>query len=119
MKIKDPKTGFCFDIRLDSDLLEEIQDELANIPEGQLDRLQVLRKTVSVCAERFCPIGDTARDRAYIELVVAHFCGGVLCAWCGEQLRTNAGTRGISHGICTTCTAKVDAAIDAIPTLAR
>lgn len=103
MKIRDPKTGFIFDLNTDPDLLEWIQEELAEIPEGELTRNQVLQAAVRVHSEMLCPLGDISRDRAYLELVVAHFCGWSLCAWCGVRLGETDGSPGISHGCCRTC----------------
>lgn len=113
MKSKDPKTGFTFDLKLDPRMMEWIQDELAEVPEAEMDRLKVLRVAVSVHANQMCAIGDTARDRAYIELVVGHFIGVSLCAWCGERLGGGEGP-GISHGVCAACDERIKAEEDAL-----
>ncbi|KKN87448.1 hypothetical protein LCGC14_0259030 [marine sediment metagenome] len=116
MKSKDPKTGFTFDFNLDPRMMEWIQDELADVPEAEMDRLRVLRAAVHVHAGQMCAIGDTARCRAYLELVVGHFIGARLCAECGGSIGPTAehSGPGISHGYCPGCETRLNAMMDAL-----
>ncbi|MCP4573244.1 MAG: hypothetical protein GY838_12895 [bacterium] len=114
MRAKDPETGETHDVNLDYDLLEQMQDHLANTPPDQMNRNRILKAGIKVHVDGGCPFDFNPRDGAYLELVVAHFLGWSLCAWCGEKLESEKGSAGISHGVCADCEAKMEVNADAL-----